>query len=514
MSNLTATSRAKAPELLPVNLTPVKRSGRSGMSGKILFVTPEISDFIKVGGLGDVSATLPRALSQHHDVRVLIPAYPQLLNSGYPIRIVGSLPGLAALPSCQVGEIHLDDGLIVYILICPELYDRDGTPYADAHGLDWPDNSIRFARLSLAAADIAAGLAGMVWVPDILHVNDWPTALAPAYMAWRQQKTPSILTIHNLGYQGCCPLESTIELGLPESAKQVDSMEFYGQLSFLKAGLTHATHITTVSETYAQEITTEELGCGLHGLLSIKRDLGILTGITHGIDESWQPESDPHLVSHFSVDHPQGKRANADFVEQYFKLVPGLGPLFAVVSRLVYQKGIDMTLAIADRIVMAGGRLAIIGRGEPPLEEAMTKLAKRHPGRIGVDIGFDETIARRMFAGSDFLLMPSRYEPCGLSQMYAQRFGSLPIARHTGGLADTIEDGITGFLFQEETPQSYFDAVQRALNVFRYPELMGLLRAKAMRAPQSWNESVAPYSQLYQGLISSSSDALATQRQS
>ncbi len=468
---------------------------------RILFVTSEMADLVKVGGLGDVSAALPRALMPHHDIRVLIPGYRQVLESGNPMRIIGEISGHAALPACRIGRMDLADGLIIYVVICPELYEREGTPYGDAQGRDWADNHIRFARLSMAAADIAAGTACISWCPELVHANDWPAGLTPAYMAWRGQVTPTVFTIHNLAYQGLFDPQCSPELGLPDEAFSSESMEFYGKLSFLKAGLSHATHITTVSQTYAQEITTADFGHGLEGMLKLKVDCGQLSGIINGIDESWEPRTDPHLLSGFSARQWQGKQVNARYVEQLLGLDGGPGPLFVVVSRLVQQKGIDLTQQVAERIVAAGGRIAIIGRGEPELELAVSALAERYPGRIGVRIGFDETNARRMFAASDFLLMPSRYEPCGLSQMYAQRFASLPIARRTGGLADTIEDGVTGFLFREASLDSYLEAVERALNVYQHPELLNAMRCKAMSAPQYWHESVAPYDDLYQQLV-------------
>ena len=468
---------------------------------KILFVTSELADLIKVGGLGDVSAALPRALSDHHDIRVLIPGYPQVLESGNPLKIIGEVQGHAALPACKIGRMELPDGLIVYVLINPELYEREGTPYGDSNSRDWPDNHIRFARLGLAAAAIAAGTACISWCPDLVHANDWPAALTPAYMKWQEQSTPCVFTIHNLAYQGLIDMHCSPELALPPEACGPEGMEFYGKLSLLKAGITYADHITTVSHTYAEEITTELFGCGMQGMLQAKTDEGHLSGITNGIDESWDPRVDPHLIAGFSVHNLNGKKRNAAYVEELFGLDSDEGPLFAVVSRLVQQKGIDLTLDVVDTIVKGGGRLAVIGRGEPELEQALTEMAKRYPGRVGVKIGFNETDARRMFAGSDFLLMPSRYEPCGLSQMYAQRFGSLPIARKTGGLADTIEDGVTGFLFREATSDSYLDAVQRALNVYQYPELLNAMRCRAMASPLYWKQSVEPYAKLYKSLL-------------
>ncbi|HSC84232.1 MAG TPA: glycogen synthase GlgA [Pseudomonas sp.] len=487
--------------VLPRQQPTLHVESKQSRKKSILFVTSELADLVKVGGLGDVSAALPRALIARHDIRVLIPGYRKVLESDHTIRIIGELGGYAALPPCRIGRIDLADGLIVYVVLCPELYEREGTPYGDEQGRDWPDNHIRFARLGMAAADIAAGTACIRWCPELVHANDWAAGLAPAYMAWREQTTPSIFTIHNLAYMGLCRPECGPELGLPEEAFSHESMEFYGKLSFIKAGLSYATHITTVSQTYAQEITTADFGQGLEGMLKLKVDAGQLSGITNGIDQSWDPRTDPHLLDGFSAQRWHGKRVNARYVNQVFGLDDDNGPLFAVVSRLVQQKGIDLTVQIAERIVAAGGRMAIIGRGEPELEAAVSALATQHPGRIGVRIGFDETNARRMFAGSDFLLMPSRYEPCGLSQMYAQRFASLPIARHTGGLVDTIEDGVTGFLFREASVASYLEAVERALNVYQHPELLNAMRCKAMNAPLYWHESVEPYDNLYQQLV-------------
>lgn len=465
---------------------------------RILFVTPEFADLIKVGGLGDVSASLPRALHAFHDIRVLMPGYPQVLNSGHEVRVIATLPGHAALPPCRIGRMDLPDGLTLYVVICPELYEREGTPYGDDRGRDWDDNHIRFARLGLAAAQIAAG--ELNWIPELVHANDWQSALAPAYMHWRGVRTPCVFTVHNLAYQGLCELACFKELGLPDVVAQTDAMEYYGRLCALKAGLIYADHVTAVSHNYAQEITTPAFGCGLEGVLLERKRQGRLTGIANGIDASWQPERDPHLVRGFAAGDWQGRLENTRYVEKLFG-VGSDGPLFAVVSRLVHQKGIDLTLQVADHLVAAGGRLVVLGRGEEGLEQAMTDLARRHPGRIGARIGFNEGDARRIFAASDFLLMPSRYEPCGLSQMYAQRYGTLPIARRTGGLADTIEDGVTGFLFDEQTADSYLSAIQRALKVYAHPQLLGAMRTRAMEAPLFWSESVLPYDQLYRSLI-------------
>ena len=481
---------------------PISRPGMTlADRRKILFVTSELADLVKVGGLGDVSAALPRAMRHLHDVRVLIPGYRQVLESSNPIQIISELGGYAALPPCKIGRMEMKDGLVIYVLICPELYEREGTPYADDNGRDWPDNPIRFARLGLAAADFAAGMVTTRWRPELVHANDWPAGLAPAYMRWRGQATPSIFTIHNLAYQGTVSTGSSRELGIPDHALDAEGMEFYGKLSFIKAGMAYASHITTVSATYAQEITTPAFGCGLDGFLQGKARQGLLSGIANGIDASWDPQTDEHLMCRFAPNEWGRKAVNADHIRRLFELEPSTGPLFAVVSRLVFQKGLDLTVGVAEQIVNQGGQIAIIGRGEPNEEDAIRELALRFPGRVGVRIGFNETDARRLFAGSDFLLMPSRYEPCGLSQMYAQRFGSLPVARKTGGLADTIEDGVSGFLFEEATVQSYAEALTRAIKVFANPELLNAMRCRAMGTPLNWQQAITPYSQLYLELL-------------
>lgn len=477
---------------------------------KILFVTSELTDLVKTGGLADVSAALPRALGALHDVRVLIPGYSQVMQCGMPIRVVGSVLSHGDIPSCRIGRLDMPDGLIVYVVICPELYERDGLPYGDEQGQDWPDNPLRFARLCMTAADIAAGAACMSWSPDLVHAHDWPTGLTPAYMHWRGLTTPSVFTIHNLAYQGNISMQLRRKLGIPLEACGPERMEFYGSLSLLKAGIAYADQVTTVSATYAREITTPAFGCGMEGFLAMKARQGLLSGLLNGIDESWDPQSCPHLISPFGPQDWNGKRANATHVRQLFGLEPGEGPLFAVVSRLVQQKGIDLSIEVAEAIVERGGQLAILGRGEAAIEERVRRLAERFPGRIGAHIGFNETDARRLFAGSDFLLMPSRYEPCGLSQMYAQRFASLPIAHRTGGLADSIDNGVTGFLFDEPTVQSYRHAVERALAVYDKPHLLNAMRCRAMSAGFFWSHAVEPYDRLYQRLLHQRSEASAT----
>lgn len=465
---------------------------------KILFATSEFADFAKAGGLGDVSAGLPRALRRRGmDVRVLMPAYPQVIANANDITVVAHLPGLAGIDPCCIGETHTDDGLILYLILEPSLYQRTGSPYAGPEGHDWPDNDLRFARLSLAAAAIAAGHAGVNWQPDVLHVNDWPGGLAPAYLRWRGVHVPTVLTIHNIAYQGLSDRERMHALGIPDFAFDINGVEFHDQVSFLKAGLFYSDHISTVSPTYAKEITTEAYGAGLHGLTSGLAAQGRLSGIVNGIDESWDPACDPHLPYHFEADDMSGKQANADQVRTGLCLSHSDGPLFGVVSRLVHQKGLDIVADTARDIVREGGQIAILGLGDPDTEHMLSRLARSYRDHIGLLIGFNEPMARRIVAASDFCLMPSRFEPCGLTQMQAQRYGSLPIAHATGGLSDTIEDGETGFLFSELSGEGLFQACRRAFDAFSNSRTLNDMRQAAMARSFHWSGAAAEYEQLY-----------------
>ena len=479
---------------------------------RLLFVTSEMTDFVKVGGLGEVSAALPRALRQRNDIRVLIPGYREVV-ADRSITEIAHLQAVAGMPDCRIGRIDMADGLVIYVLLCPDLYDRDGTPYGDANGEDWADNDIRFARFALAAAEVACGVPDLGWKPDLLHLNDWQAALASAYLTWRGRPVPSLLTIHNLAYQGLFGRERLPALAIPEEAFQIEGVEFHGKISFLKAGIYYASHVTTVSENYAREITTPEFGCGLEGLLKTRARSNQLTGILNGIDDSWDSGRDPHLFTAFSDRDMAGKMASAQHAREEFGLAVTRGPLFAIISRLVHQKGIDLVIAAANDIVARGGQLAVTGKGEAEFEGALLELSRRHPGSVGVRIGFDEAEARRLYAGSDFLLMPSRFEPCGLSQMYAQRYGSLPVAHKTGGLADTIDDGVTGFLFSDLSPAGLMDAVFRAIESFGSQHRLAEMRRRAMKRPLNWLQSSRRYSALYEGVLRRSSAVTPAEQQ-
>jgi starch synthase len=470
-------------------------------SGKILFVTSEFGDLARVGGLGEASAGLVVALRQlGMDARVLMPAYAGVLEQCRPIIWIGELSGLAKLPGCRIGRMVLDNGVTVYLVDSPLLYRRRGTPYTSAEGKPWSDDHLRWAQLSFAAAQIASGRGAAGWTPDVLHCNDWPTGLAPAYLRWAGTAVPSIMTIHNIAHQGIFPAELRHDLGIPETAFGIEGVEFHGSISFLKAGTYYADHVTTVSPTYAQEITTPELGGGLHGLMAARARAGALSGIINGLDESWDAETDPHLPFHFSCVALDGKRGNADVVRAGLCLRPSNGPLFGIVARLVHQKGLDLVASVAKDIVDAGGQIAILGLGSPEIEAMLSRTARAHRDDIGLLIGFNDLMARRIIAGSDFFLMPSRFEPCGLTQMQAQRYGTLPVAHATGGLVDTVKDGSTGLLFSEPSAEGLRGACRRAFEVFADAPRLSNMRKAAMTHCFGWQASASAYATLYHRL--------------
>jgi starch synthase len=464
---------------------------------RVLFATPEISDFVQVGGLAAVSAALPRALRPWADARVVMPGYPGVLDQIEDYREVGACPAHATLPPCEVGLGRTSDGLPVYVIRCEALYERPGTPYCDPNGRDWIDNDVRFARFSSAAARLASGSVDADWSAQLVHANDWQSALIPAYLAWEGVAIPSIFTIHNLAYQGLFEKGSLHRIGAPTNSFTIEGVEFYDKLSFLKAGLIYASHLTTVSQTYAHEITTAEFGCGLDGLLKRRADAAQLSGILNGIDQSWDPRVCRDIVSHFGDGQWRERAENKRLLQDEFGLAVSRGPLFALVARLVHQKGVDLVLSAADTIVQAGGQLVVTGRGEPAFEQALLKAHSRRPDAIAVRIGFEDSQARRIFAGSDFTLTPSRFEPCGLTQMYAQRYGSLPLGHETGGLAETIVDDQTGFLFKKPLVSAFMGSLCRAFSLFGDEPRLQHMRSRAMSQQFGWSQSAEAYADLY-----------------
>lgn len=478
---------------------------------RVLFVTPECAPLAKVGGLGDVSAALPAALREEGiDVRVLLPGYPQVLDGMELASPAVEVNALAALPGARILEARLPGGVPLLILDHP-LYARKGGPYQGANGDDWPDNALRFGLLSRVAAQVAARSSPLPWRPEILHLNDWPAALAAAYRSKSgEARAPMLLTVHNLAFQGNFEPALLAALELPAEIFSPEGLEFHGRLSFLKAGLVYADAITTVSPRYAQEIQTARYGAGMEGVLQQRR--AALCGILNGIDTTqWDPGRDPMLPHHYTSGTLDEKRRLKPALRERMRLAatPAELPLAGFIGRLTHQKGADLLIAAAPALASLV-QLAVLGSGQPAHEDALRDLAGRFPGRIAVHVGFDERLAHLIEAGADMFLMPSRFEPCGLNQMYSQRYGTPPIGRSTGGLADTIVDcspesltlgRANGFLFHEPTAAALIAAVERAVAVYRKPEAWLRLQRNGMARDFSWRGPARNYAGLYRRLV-------------
>jgi starch synthase len=448
---------------------------------RVLFATPECTPLVKAGGLGDVSGALPPALrALGVQVRVLLPGYPEVLQKA------GSLAEVERFSELGF-DCRILSGGDLLVLDCPALYQRSGGPYQDPGGQDWPDNPLRFGVLSR----VAARLPGY----DVLHCNDWPTALAPVLA-----RTPALLTIHNLAFQGNFERAWLDRLGIGQDHFTVDRLEFHGRISFLKGGLVYAKALTTVSPTYAREIQTAEFGCGLEGLLRERR--GALTGILNGIDTvEWDPAGDPHLPQRYDAQSLEKKALNKQALQKKLNLELRADiPLLGFVGRATQQKGVDLIAGAIHELAGLPAQFALLGKGERELEGALSAAAGRHPGRVAMASAFDEGLAHLIEAGSDLFLMPSRFEPCGLNQMYSQRYGTPPVARATGGLADTIVDGETGFLFERAESAALATAVRRALAVWREPGRWKEMQGAGMRRDFSWAAAARRYADLYSRL--------------
>jgi starch synthase len=478
------------------------------MKMKILFATSELAPWVKTGGLGDVAGALPAALrAQGMDVRVLIPAYPAILQSFPDARLIAQpdlLGGL--LPTPNLREALSPDGTPLLLLDCPPYFYRPGNPYLGPEGRNWLDNHLRFGLLSRVAAWLGSEANTLAWQPDIVHCNDWQTGLAAAYLHYLPgQRAKSLFTLHNLAFQGLFDHASLFDLGLPDSAWHIDGVEFFGYLSFLKAGLQHADAISTVSPSYAREIQTDAEGMGMAGLL--RHRSGKLSGIINGIDtEIWNPTADHHLYQTYSPRRMEGKASNKAELQRQLGLEqrPDL-PLLGVVSRLTEQKGLDLLLEVAPQLLNLPAQLVILGSGSHALEVAWSALARKHRGQCAVTIGFDEALAHRIEAGADIFVMPSRFEPCGLNQMYSLRYGTPPVVRATGGLADTVIDATdekhgNGFVFGPATAEALLQALQRAITAWQDPAGWRLLQKHGMARDSSWAEAARQYVELYRRL--------------
>lgn len=479
---------------------------------RILFCSSEAYPLVKTGGLGDVAGSLPRALQQDgHDVRLLLPAYqavweklPHKLTrlvdftvNGYPVTLwQTSLPG---------------SRVIVWLVGCPPLYERPGNPYHDSQGEPWPDNAQRFELFCRVASRLASGESGLDWQPEIVHGNDWQCGLIPVYLQAMPASPATVFTIHNLAYQGIFDRPTFEQLGLDEELWHFTRLEYYGQFAFIKGGLVYADYLTTVSPTYAREIQTAQFGLGMQGVLTQRA--AHLQGILNGIDtRTWNPGTDSLIVQRYNRQRLANKLPNKSALQNHFGLKKSNNHvLIGMVSRLVEQKGLDLVLDSLPELFELPVQLAILGSGDRNYELELLEVAAKWSDRVGVQIGYDEQLAHRIEAGADLFLMPSRFEPCGLNQMYSQRYGTLPVVSPVGGLADTVTDmneqtleqgNASGFVMHQADATGLLEALGRAVSCFRQPEQWRTMQKFAMSRDFSWQKSARAYAALYEQALS------------
>ena len=467
---------------------------------RVLSVASECAPLVKTGGLADVVGALPAALKAHgDDVKTLLPGYPavmgQLKSSREVVAFKKFFGGQGRVVAAKIA------GLELLLLDAPHLFDRPGGPYIGSNGHDWPDNPERFAALCYAAAHIAKNGAGK-WKPQVVHGHDWQAGFVPEYLNELDAgDVPFVFTIHNIAFHGNTGADRLASLGLSDWRFNADHFEFWGQISALKAGLMGANRITTVSKTYAEELMTPEFGMGMDGVLRARR--GDLTGIVNGIDtEAWDPATDQAIKTYKTA---KGKGPNKTALRKEFGLSKSDGPLCVLISRLTHQKGIDLVLQALPALLSRGGQLALLGSGDTALEVALLERAAAEPN-VAVKIGYDEALSHRMIAGGDAILVPSRFEPCGLTQLYGLRYGTIPLVALTGGLADTVinaspaalSQGVaTGIQFRPISAESLSNAFNRLCDLYADRATWATLQKNAMKQQVGWDNSAAEYSALY-----------------
>ena len=480
---------------------------------RILYAAPECAPLVKTGGLGDVAGALPVALRRIGiDARVLLPGYRSVLAALPGAQPAGRTDAIARLPAARLLEAELPQGIPAWIIDCPALYDRDGGPYQDERGHDWDDNQLRFGLLSYVAAELGSPMSPVSWRPQLVHANDWQTGLAPAYAALVfDRATRTVMTIHNLAFQGVFAPHWVADLALPASSFSVDGVEYHGRMSFLKAGLFFSDAITTVSPTYAREIQSEAMGVGLHGLLTTRRDS--LTGILNGIDTTaWDPLHDASIPARYDAATLQRKAANKKALQIRLGLEPLRDiPLLGAVARLTPQKGLDLLLDIVDAVLALPAQIVIVAAGDAALEQRLRALTAARPARLASFVGFDETLAHLVEAGADAFVMPSRFEPCGLNQMYSQRYGTPPIVHATGGLVDSVVDctpqsladgKATGFKFSAPSSEALMTAIVRCGVAYGDAALWRALQRNGMARDFGWDAAARQYAAVYERAVS------------
>jgi len=475
---------------------------------KVLFVTSEAHPLIKTGGLADVSGSLTKALAElSQDIRLVIPRYQALKTSG-DVRYLCSLR--VDNKNVKILETRMPDSQVtVWLIDYPGYYNYPGNPYIDEQGEPWANNADRFGLFCRVVVEIAMNRVYQDWKPDIVHCNDWQTGLIPALLSLEHARPSTVFTIHNMAYQGLFPASTATTLNLPGQLVHPLGLEFHGMLSFIKGGLVYADYITTVSPTYALEIQTPEFGYGLEGLLDHRKEY--LGGIINGIDlDQWNPETDPYISQNFKESSLAKKQINKAELQKKVGLPVDLRiPLFGLIGRLVEQKGIDLIIDCLPEMLSMPLQLVLLGSGDKDYEKQLVNLMQLYPDKIALKIGYDETLAHLIEAGADVFLMPSRFEPCGLNQMYSQRYGTVPIVRKTGGLADTVVDALpktiandtaTGIVFNDATGGSLLEAIKRALLLYSHQESWKKIQINGMKKDFSWHQSAQRYLDLYRNL--------------
>ena len=483
---------------------------------RVLFATSEAYPLIKTGGLADVSGALPKALNNlaefDGDIKILLPGYRAVLEKLRDVSPVATIEVLGQTCTLIMGKMPDSDTDVIAIQNA-YLYERDGGPYSDKHGVEWLDNALRFGVLSRVASLLCSKHSPLQsWQPDLIQCNDWQTALAPAYMKLIDfSSTKSILSLHNLAFQGNFDFSWLKALELPIENFQISGFEYHGQISFLKAGLFYSDKLSTVSATYAQEIQTETFGFGMQGLLQIRKD--DLTGILNGIDtEEWSPEKDPSLIKNYSASDLSGKAAVKKALQEQLGLhIDADAPLLGVVSRLTHQKGLDLLPGIMPQLIAQGCQFAILGSGDKALETSFNKLAQSNPGQVSMSTGYNEHLSHNIMAGCDMFVMPSRFEPCGLNQLYGLAYGTPPIVNATGGLADSVcdtnettlnNDTATGFVMKNVSSASLLVTIEHALAIWKNKTLWQKIQRNGMQQDIGWDSSAKAYLKLYEKTLS------------
>ncbi len=475
---------------------------------KILFVTSEAHPLIKTGGLADVSGSLPKALAElGEDVRIIMPNY-QAIKTTEEVRYLSTV--YVNNYAVNILETRLPGtGVIVWLVDSPEFFNHPGNPYVDEHGKPWANSAERFALFCRVTVEVAMNRSWLDWKPDIVHCNDWQSGLVPALLSLEYSRPAIVFTIHNMAYQGIFPKSTYLSLNLPGQLWNPGGIEFHDMLSFLKGGLIYSDRITTVSPTYAKEIQTAEFGYGLEGLLSYRKDF--LSGIINGIDtDHWNPETDANISQTFNQSTLNKKLLNKTALQERLSLpVDNNIPVFGLISRLVEQKGIDLILECLPEMLTHSMQFVLLGSGNKGFEQRLHNFAESHPDKISITVGYDETLAHLIEAGVDIFLMPSRFEPCGLNQIYSQRYGTVPIVRKTGGLADTVTDTVpetlknntaTGFVFNEASAGALMETVKRSLILYSQSKTWKQLQINGMQKDYSWSKSAKQYMTLYSHL--------------